>query len=162
MDWQKENYTVSTDKEKLDVGTIHHFLYTTSYWAIGRPMNVVRKSIENSLCFGVYEGSTQVGFARVITDMATFGYVCDVFILPTYRGRGLGKWLVECIMEHPDVKSLRRVLLTSRDAHELYSKYGGFQPMLFPNNWMEKFTDTYSGKPKSSVEPGSKKPPKNG
>jgi GNAT superfamily N-acetyltransferase len=158
MEWQKAQYTISTDKEKLDEGMIHHFLYTTAYWAIGRPMSVVRKSIENSLCFGVYEGTQQVGFARVVTDMATFGYVCDVFVLPSHRGRGLGKWLVECITGHPQVRELRRVLLSSRDAHELYARYGGFQPMLFPNNWMEKFTDTYSGKSKSTVEPGSKKP----
>jgi GNAT superfamily N-acetyltransferase len=160
MEWQKEQYTISNDKSKLDVGMIHHYLYTTAYWAIGRPMSVVRKSIENSLCFGLFDGADQVGFARVVTDMATFGYVCDVFVLPSYRGRGLGKWLVECVTEHPDVKALRRVLLSARDAQELYAKYGGFQPMLFPNNWMEKFTDTYSNKTKPSIEAGSKKPAK--
>jgi GNAT superfamily N-acetyltransferase len=158
MDWQKEQYSISTDKDKLDVSMIHHFLYTTAYWSIGRPMSIVKKSIKNSLCFGVYDGDQQVGFARLVTDYATFGWVCDLFILPSHRGRGLGKWLVECITGHPDVRELRRVLLSSRDAHGLYEKYGGFQPMLYPNNWMEKFTDTYSSKPKITVEPGSKKP----
>ncbi len=158
MEWNKDGYTISTDKSKLDVPLIHHFLYTTAYWATGRPMSVVRKSIENSLCFGVYEGANQVGFARVISDLATFGYLCDVFILPSYRGKGLGKWLVTCIMEHPDVRALRRILLSSRDAHGLYEKYGGFQPMLYPNNWMEKFTDVSYRKSKPAVEGEAKKP----
>jgi GNAT superfamily N-acetyltransferase len=142
MEWQIEHYTISTDKTKLDVRMIHHFLYTTAYWAVGRPMSIVRKTIENSLCFGLYAGETQVGFARVVTDYATFGWMCDVFILPSHRGRGLGKWLVECVVAHPDVKGLRRILLSSRDAHNLYEKYGGFHSLHYPANWMEKFTET--------------------
>ena len=140
MEWQKDAYTISTDKDRLDVGTIHHFLYTTAHWAIGRPMSVVRKSIENSLCFGVYEWDKQVGFARVVTDGAIVGWICDMFILPSHQGSGLGKWLLECMMEYPDIKGLRRILLNTRDAHDLYTKYGGFRPLLAPESWLEKFT----------------------
>ena len=89
-------------------------------------MSLVRKSIENSLCFGVFDGDKQVGFARLVTDYAVIGWVCDLFILPSYQGKGLGKWLVECMMDHPDVKGLRRILLNTRDAHDLYIKYAGF------------------------------------
>ncbi len=157
MDWQKDEYYISTDITKLDVGMIHHFLYTTAYWAVGRPMSVVRKSIENSLCFGLYEGETQVGFARVVTDYATFGWMCDVFILPSHRGRGLGKWLVECMVAHPDVKDLRRILLSSRDAHGLYEKFGGFHSLHYPANWMEKFTEIPFRKEKTPTPPKENK-----
>ncbi len=157
MEWNREQYTISTDKSKLDVRMIHHFLYTTAYWATGRPMDIVRKSIEHSLCFGLYDSESQVGFSRLVTDYATFGWLCDVFILPSHRGRGLGKWLVECIMEHPDVRFLRRIILSSRDAQEFYQKAGGFQPLLYPNNWMEKFTDAPFRKA-SSATPAKKKP----
>lgn len=157
MEWHREQYKISTDKTNLDVGMIHHYLYTTAYWAVGRPMSIVRKSIENSLCFGLYDGADQVGFARMVTDAATFGWMCDVFMLPSHRGRGLGKWLVECIMEHPDVKGLRRILLSSRDAQELYEKYGGFHPLLYPANWMEKFTEVPFHREKPSVPTKTKK-----
>lgn len=113
MEWHKDQYTINTDKSLLDVGMIHHFLYTTAHWAIGRPMNVVKKSIEGSLCFGVYEGEKQLGFARIVTDGATVGWICDMFILPAYRNQGLGAWLVDCMMQHPDVKGLRRILLNT-------------------------------------------------
>jgi GNAT superfamily N-acetyltransferase len=159
MEWQKDQYSISTDKSKLDVGMIHHFLYTTAYWAVGRPMHVVRKSIENSLCFGVYDGETQVGFARMVTDCATVGWMCDVFILPSHRGRGLGRWLVECILEHPDVSGLRRILLNTRDAHELYEKYGGFRSMRAPESWMEKFTETPFRRGKPPAVPKDSKLP---
>ena len=142
MEWQREQYSISTDKAKLDVSMIHHYLYTTAYWAVGRPMKIVRKSIENSLCFGLYDGEKQVGFARIVTDFATVGWMCDVFILPSYQGNGLGKWLVECIVEHPDVKSLRRILLNTRDAHELYIKYAGFRTLLKSESWLERFNDS--------------------
>jgi GNAT superfamily N-acetyltransferase len=147
MEWKREQYTISTEKEKLDVVMIHHFLYTTAYWAVGRPMRTVRKSIENSLCFGLYDGDQQVGFSRLVTDFATFGWLCDVFLLPSHRGRGLGKWLMECIMEHPDVKVLRRIVLSSRDSKEFYMKHGGFQMLHYPDSWMEKFTDAPFRKP---------------
>lgn len=157
MEWHKEQYSINTDKSRLDVGMIHHFLYTTAYWAVGRPMNIVRKSIENSLCFGLFDGDEQVGFCRVVTDYATFGWMCDVFILPSHRGRGLGKWLVECVVSHPDVKELRRLLLSSRDAHSLYEKYGDFHSLHYPANWMEKFTDTPFRKEKPPAKPEGKK-----
>jgi GNAT superfamily N-acetyltransferase len=150
MEWKKEQYLVSTDKGKLDVGMIHHFLYTTAYWAVGRPMSIMRKSIDNSLCFGLYDDGQQVGFARVVTDLATFGWVCDVFLLPSHRGQGLGKWLIECIVNHPEVKNLRRLVLSSRDSREFYNKFGGFQALHYPDNWMEKFTDAPFRKPVTS------------
>lgn len=157
MEWQREEYCISTDKSKLDVGMIHHFLYTTAYWAIGRPMSVVRKTIENSLCFGLYDGETQVGFARMVTDYATFGWMCNVFILPSHRGRGLGKWLVECVVAHPDVKGLRRILLSSGDAQGLYEKYGGFHSLHYPANWIEKFTEIPFRKDESPTLPEENK-----
>lgn len=153
MEWRRDNYTINTDKSKLDMVMIHHYLYTTAHWAVGRPMDTVRKSIDNSLCFGLYDGSVQVGFARMVTDAATFGWMCDVFVLPSHRGRGLGKWLVQCIMEHPNIKSLRRVVLSSRDAREFYAKSSGFQSLHYPDNWMEKFTDAPFRKVKKPVAP---------
>ena len=156
MEWQREPYKISTDKTNLDVGMIHHFLYTTAHWAIGRPMSIVRKSIENSLCFGLYDGDQQVGFARIVTDGATVGWICDMFILPSHRRSGLGRWLVECMMDHPDVKGLRRILLNTRDAHELYTKYAGFRPLLSPESWLEKFTGPPLRSTRQSAPPKAK------
>jgi GNAT superfamily N-acetyltransferase len=158
MEWQRDTYTISTDKTKLDVSMIHHFLYTTAHWAIGRPMSIVRKSIENSLCFGVYEGDEQVGFVRVVTDGATVGWICDMFILSSHRSHGLGKWLLECMMEYPDIKSLRRILLNTRDAHNLYIKYAGFRALLAPESWLEKFTGAPLRHARQSSQPEVKKP----
>lgn len=158
MEWLKEQYSISTDKTKLDVGMIHHFLYTTAHWAIGRPMSIVRKSIENSICFGLYEGDKQVGFARIVTDGAIVGWICDMFILPSHRSSGLGKWLLECMMEYPEIKGLRRILLNTRDAHDLYIKYAGFRPLLAPESWLEKFTGTPLRHAKKSSPPQVKKP----
>jgi GNAT superfamily N-acetyltransferase len=132
-------YHLSTDKAHLDIALIHTFLSKSAYWALGRPLALVQKSIEHSLCFGVYEAGQQVGFARVVTDYATFAWLCDVFILETHRGRGLSKWLVECVVAHPDLQHLRRFLLATRDAHELYHRYGGFQALRTPERWMERF-----------------------
>jgi GNAT superfamily N-acetyltransferase len=142
MEWQKEPYSINTDKSKLDVRMIHHFLYTTAHWAVGRPMSIVRKSIENSLCFGLFDGEQQIGFARLVTDTATVGWICDMFVLPSHRGKGLGRWLVECMMNHPDVKGLRRILLNTRDAHDLYVKYAGFRPLLKSESWLERFNES--------------------
>jgi GNAT superfamily N-acetyltransferase len=142
MQWQREQYSIDTDKSRLDLSMIHHFLYTSAYWATGRPMSTVRKSIENSLCFGLYDGGKQIGFARIVTDYATVGWMCDFFILPAHRGKGLGKWLVECMMEHPDISSVRRLMLNTRDAHDLYIKYAGFRPLLKAESWMERFNDS--------------------
>jgi len=158
MEWQREQYKISTDKNNLDEGMIHHYLYTTAHWAIGRPMNIVRKSIDNSLCFGLYDGDQQIGFARIVTDSAIVGWICDMFILPSYRSSGLGRWLVECMMEHPDVRSLRRILLNTRDAHNLYTKYAGFRPLLSPESWLEKFTGPPLRRAKQSAPPKEKKP----
>lgn len=157
MEWQREQYTISTDKLKLDVGMIHHYLYTTAHWAVGRPMSIVRKSIENSLCFGLYDSGTQVGFARLVTDSVIVGWICDMFILPSYQSRGLGRWLVECMMDHPDIKGLRRILLNTRDAHELYIKYAGFRPLLKPESWLERFNES----PMRNVGPVVQTRPKN-
>lgn len=142
MDWQREDFSISTEKSRLDATAIHHFLYTSAHWATGRPMSIVRKSIENSLCFGVYEGEKQIGFARLVTDCATVGWICDMFILPSHRGMGLGRWLVECMMEHPDLKGVRRILLNTRDAHDLYIKYAGFRPLLRAESWLERFNES--------------------
>jgi GNAT superfamily N-acetyltransferase len=115
---------------------IHEYLSERSYWALGRPLEIVRRSIENSLCFGVYEGDRQVGFARVVTDYATFAWLCDVFVLESYRGQGLGKWLIETVAVHPALQSLRLFLLATSDAHELYQRYGGFEVLTHPEKWM--------------------------
>lgn len=131
----KARFSISTDKSKLDLSTIHNFL-KTSYWARNIPLSVIEKSIKQSLCFGVYEGEKQVGFARVITDYATFAYLTDIFILEAYRRRGLAKWLVECILEHPELQGFRRWLLGTKDAHKLYAQYG-FQSLAKPDFYME-------------------------
>lgn len=121
--WQQGEYTISTNRLKLDLAVIHRFL-TSSYWANGIPVEVVRRSIECSFPFGLYKNNKQVGFARVITDHATFAYLADVFILEDHRGRGLGKWLMEVIIEHPELQGLRRWVLATQDAHGLYGKFG--------------------------------------
>ncbi|MDJ1503906.1 GNAT family N-acetyltransferase [Xanthocytophaga agilis] len=137
MQLENGEYTISTDKTRLDIPLIHHFLSTKSYWAINIPYQTVQKSIENSLCFGVYQGKQQVGFARVITDFATVAYLGDVFIQEEYRKNGLSKWLVETITSHPELQGLRRWVLLTSDAHTLYEKYG-FKVAARPENWMEK------------------------
>lgn len=127
---------ISDDPSKLQPAVIHQYL-TNSYWAKGIPYETVLRSIENSLCFGVYDSSNQVGFARVISDHATFAYLADVFILEPYRGIGLSKKLMEHIIDHHELQGLRRWLLATRDAHGLYAQYG-FEPMAVPARWMEK------------------------
>jgi N-acetylglutamate synthase-like GNAT family acetyltransferase len=122
-------FLISTDKSKLDLDVIHEFLSRHSYWAAGIPRETVARSIENSLCFGVYDNASQIGFARVITDFATYAYVADVFILEPYRERGLGKELIATIMAHPDLQGLRRWSLGTRDAQGLYAQFG-FEPVV--------------------------------
>ncbi|MFN2241803.1 MAG: GNAT family N-acetyltransferase [Anaerolineae bacterium] len=136
VEYQRDGYLISTDKARLDLSLIHDFLSHSTYWAEGRPLAVVQKSIDGSLCFGVYQGAQQVGFARVVTDRATFAWLCDVFVVEAHRGRGLGKWLVECIVAHPDLQTLRTFLLSTRDAHELYRCYGGFEILPAPDRLM--------------------------
>ena len=132
---RKAKFVISTDKERIDLGVVYGFL-TESYWARGIPREVVARSIENSLCFGVYGDGKQVGFARVISDYATYAYIADVFVLESYRGHGLGKWLMESIMRHPRLQGLRRWSLATMDAHSLYSKFG-FSPLKMPERFME-------------------------
>lgn len=120
----REGYELSTDDDRLDVDLVHAFLSQASYWAKGRSRETVVRSIQNSLCFGVYKGSAQVGFARVITDYAVRAYIADVFIVPEHRGSGLGKWLVEAILSHPSLQDVSRWSLDTMDAHGLYEKFG--------------------------------------
>ena len=142
MDFIKDGFTISTEKEKLDIDVIHSFLNST-YWAEGISKETIRRSIEGSLCFGVFENDKQVGFARMITDKATFAYLADVFIIEEYRGRGLSKWLMEVIMSHPDLQGLRRMVLVTKDAHGLYKQFG-FTPLINVDRWMHILdTDVY-------------------
>lgn len=138
-EWRRDGYIISTDRDKLDLETIYKFLSESSYWAQDRPRDVIEKSISNSLVFGVYKGEygQQVGFARVVTDYATFGWLADVFILEGYRGQKLGEWLMETVVSYPDLHNIRRLLLATRDAHGLYSKYG-FEPLPSPDRFMVK------------------------
>lgn len=130
------NVTISTDKSRPDVGVIHRFLSEESYWAKGIPRDLVERSIEGSLCFGAYDDGTLIGFARVVTDYATFGYLADVFVLPAHRGRGVSKALMEAVRTHPDLQRLRRWHLLTRDAHRLYRQYG-FRELDKPERHME-------------------------
>ena len=131
----RQDYSISTDQDQLDVKAIHAFL-STSYWSPGIPIAVVKHAIENSLCFGVFHGTEQVGFARVVTDSATFAYLADVYILESHRGKGLSKWLMETIQGHPRLQGLRRFMLATRDAHGLYSQFG-FNVVANPSRLME-------------------------
>ena len=119
----ENNFIISTDKSKIDLEFVHGFL-SNSYWSPGVPMQTVKKAMHGSLCFGVYENDKQVGYARMVTDTATFAYLADVFIDENYRGKGLGKWLVKTILAHPDLQGLRRILLATKDAHALYEQVG--------------------------------------
>src|SRR5882724_7933442 len=123
MEWSKDEFLITTDAEKLDIPYIHSFL-ARSYWAMGIPLETVQRSVDGSVCFGVFHGPQQVGFARVVTDKATFGYLADVFIDEVWRGKGLSKWLMEIILQHPDLQGFRRFILATRDAHGLYRQSG--------------------------------------
>ena len=120
----KEGYLISTDPARLDISMIHQYLAEESYWAKKIPVGVVQKSIANSFCFGVYHHDKQIGLARLVTDKATFAYLCDVFILEEHRGKGLSKWLLTTIHAHPDMQGLRRWMLGTKDAHGLYAQFG--------------------------------------
>jgi len=134
-----EGCCISTDKALLDFEVIHGYLSRESYWAKDRSAETTRRTIENSLCFGVYDAAgRQAGFARVITDYATFGWLCDLFVLDAYKGKGLGKWLVQTIVSSPDLRALKRIQLATLDAHELYSGYGCFAALATPERWMER------------------------
>ena len=130
-------FTIYTDKAKLQLSMIHEFLSQESYWAQGRTLEQTQRAIDNSWCFGVYIEDKQIGFARVVSDCATFAYVGDVFIIEEFRGQGLSKWLMETIISHPELQGLRRWVLATRDAHSLYEKFG-FHALTFPERWMER------------------------
>jgi len=134
-EWARDGFVISTEPDRLDREVIHAFL-RESYWARGIPRSVVEKSIAGSLSFGLYEEAGQVGFARVITDRATFAYVADVFVLESHRGRGLARWLMQVILAHPDLQGLRRWVLLTRDAHALYREVG-FQGVEDAGRYME-------------------------
>ena len=136
MEWQQKNFLISTDKSKLNIHYIHQFLSNESYWAAGIPYAIVETSIANSFCFGIYDGEKQIGFARIITDEATFGYLADVFVDTAYRGRGLGKWLMAIISDLPFRKLLRNFMLGTKDAHQLYEQFG-FTPLKAPERFMQ-------------------------
>lgn len=137
--YNKNDFYISTDKSKMDIETIHQYLSEESYWAKGVPREIVEKSIANSFCFGVFYQSKQVGFAKVITDFTTIAYLGDVFILEEFRGLGLSKLLMENIMNHPELQGLRRWILLTADAHELYKKFG-WSDIKEPARWMEVYT----------------------
>lgn len=129
------DYEISTDRQRIDIAAVHAFL-TQSYWSPGIPREVVERAIANSLCFGVYCGAQQAGFARVVTDSATFAYLADVFVLESHRGKGLSKWLMEFITSHEALQGLRRFLLATKDAHGLYAQFG-FEALANPSSIME-------------------------
>jgi GNAT superfamily N-acetyltransferase len=135
--WKRGDYSISTDRSRLNVELIHDFLSQKTYWAIGRARDVVQRSIDNSLPFGLYQGTDLVGFARVVTDRATFAWIADVFVLPEHRGQGLSKWMMEVILSHPELQGFRRWVLATKDAHALYARFG-FIPLHRPERWMER------------------------
>jgi GNAT superfamily N-acetyltransferase len=138
-EWRRGEYVISTDPSMLDLDVVHGFLQR-SYWASERPLETIKRSVEGSLNFGLYRANDQrqVGFARVVTDFATFAWLCDVFIDEAHRGQGLGVWLVETVVEHPELRCMRLWMLGTRDAHGLYEKIG-FTPLSAPEKWMQKF-----------------------
>ena len=141
-EWRRGEYTISTDRARIDLDLVHGFL-TRSYWAEGIPRDLVALSLEHSLCFGLYQGDRQVGLARVVTDRATFAYVSDVFVLEEHRGRGLASWMMEVIHAHPELQGLRWWLLATRDAHALYEQ-AGYARLTEPERIMERrFRDVY-------------------
>ncbi len=137
-EWQQGSFTISTDKHRIDVAAVHDFL-SHSYWAAGIDVPTVQRGIDHALCFGLYDGPRQIGFARVITDYARFAYLADVFVLDAYQGQGLGTWLIETIMAYPDLQDVWRWLLATGDAHALYAKFG-FAPLTEPERWMSRMS----------------------
>lgn len=137
LEWKNGEFTISTDRNLLRIDAIHKFLSEESYWAKTRTKVQTETAIKNSLPFGVYKGENQIGFARVVTDFATFAYLGDVYILEEFRGNGLSKWLMETISAHPELQGFRRWILATKDAHTLYEKFG-FHALVHPERWMEK------------------------
>jgi GNAT superfamily N-acetyltransferase len=137
VEWTNGAFTISTDAQRLQITVIVDAL-SRAYWSSNRPRALIERSLDHSLNFGLYEADIQVGFARVVTDYATFAYLCDVFVLESHRGLGLGKWLTSVVTEHPDLAHLRRFMLATRDAHGLYAQFG-FTQLSAPDRWMERF-----------------------
>jgi GNAT superfamily N-acetyltransferase len=137
-DITREAYSLTADRSRIDIEAVHAFL-TRSFWARGISKDLVAKSIAHSLCFGVFQADAQVGFARVVTDYSTYAYLCDVYVLEEYRGKGLGAWMMAFVMKHPDLQGLRRFQLVTRDAHRLYARFGVKTPDA-PERQMEMFT----------------------
>jgi GNAT superfamily N-acetyltransferase len=143
QEWRRDPYWISTDNNRLDLATIHGFLTAASYWAEGIPLETVECSLEHSLNFGLYKEDQQIGFARVVTDYATFAYLADVFVLEPFRGQGLSKWLLDVIVTHSQLQGLRRWMLATKDAHGLYRQFG-FTDLMAPESYMERlFPDIY-------------------
>ena len=134
--WKKGDFSITTNPEDLQVDAILDYLQNDSYWAQNRTEEQMKNIIENSLCFGLYKDENQIGFARVVTDYATFAYLGDVYVLPEFQGNGLGTWLMEIVINHPDLQGFRRWVLATRDAHKLYEKFG-FTELKHPERWME-------------------------
>ena len=136
-EWQRGEYTISTENKRLDIRRIHDFVSNQSYWAQGRTIETVQRALDNSLNFGLYKNNQLIGFARVVTDYATFAWIADVFVLSEHRGQGLSKWIMEVILSHPELQGLRRWVLATKDAHGLYARFG-FIPLHRPERWMER------------------------
>ncbi|WOO35953.1 GNAT family N-acetyltransferase [Anaerocolumna sp. AGMB13020] len=137
IELQKDGYYVTSDRNKLDIQAVYQLLKQT-YWAENRSSEIVLKSLENSLCFSLFEGNKQIGLLRIVTDYATFAYLCDVIIDEAYRHKGLGEWFLKCVFQHPKLQNLRRWCLATKDAHTFYEKFG-FRPLSQPENFMEIF-----------------------
>lgn len=136
-EWQRGEYTISTENKRLDIRRIHDFVSNQSYWAQGRTIETVQRALDNSLNFGLYKNNQLIGFARVVTDYATFAWIADVFVLSEHRGQGLSKWIMEVILSHPELQGLRRWVLATKDAHGLYARFGFIQ-LHRPERWMER------------------------
>ena len=141
-EYHRDNFSISTDRARLDLDAIHAFLAHESYWAAGIAKDVVARAIAHSLCFGVYEGAKQIGFARVISDYATYAYLNDVYIVSTHRGQGLATWLLACVLDHPMLQDLRRFSLHTKDAQSFYQRFGFVAPR-YPERSLERLAPDF-------------------
>ncbi|SAL01710.1 GNAT family N-acetyltransferase [Caballeronia ptereochthonis] len=137
MQWNWDDYRLSTDIDEFDFDVVHRYLSEVAYWSPGIAREKVERAARHSLAFGLFLGAEQIGYARVITDITTFAYLADVFVLPGHQGTGLGKWMIQCVMAHPDLQGLRRMMLVTSDAHGLYARHG-FAASARPERIMEK------------------------
>ena len=138
MEWRRGDYEISTDPDRLDLDAIHRYLSEEAYWSLGIPRETMERSFAGSVCFGLYQGAGQAGFARVVTDRAVFAYLGDVFVLAPHKGQGLGKWLIESLLSHPDLQGLRTFILGTTDAHALYERFGFSVPPPERRQWMTR------------------------